>query len=361
MVSKAHVIALTSGDQWLDEGANLLLIGPPGGGKSHLAAAIGVALVENGYRVFYSRTTDLAQRLHLARRDLSLERAIARLDKFHLLILDEFAYVTKDQAETSVLFELISARYEQRSLLITANQPFGQWDQIFPDHAMTVAAVDRGWCTAPPSSSSTSTAIAGARRRPEPLASAPPRRPAGGARGSEQDRGGQHAAVRPWTSGRANGPTGRHVWKGVGAGIVGTGQSGRACAEPASRPTAPRHGGGAERGAWTPVSTRAWCWPDDAASHHGAGVRHGLRAAIDAVAGVWTPRAPATDDRGLVQPDDGQGSGFTAGRLSWCYPAFTINPDWTAFRVSKIPSITFFFPPNSASGPPACRLLKGDS
>ena len=58
-------------------------------------------------------------------------------------LLDDFAYVTKDQAETSVLFELISTRYEHRSLLITANQPFGQWDQIFPDHAMTLAAVDR--------------------------------------------------------------------------------------------------------------------------------------------------------------------------------------------------------------------------
>ena len=58
-------------------------------------------------------------------------------------LLDDFSYVTKDQAETSVLFELISARYEQRSLLLTANQPFGQWDKIFPDPAMTVAAIDR--------------------------------------------------------------------------------------------------------------------------------------------------------------------------------------------------------------------------
>ena len=61
----------------------------------------------------------------------------------HLLILDDFAYVSKDQAETSVLFELIIARYEQRSLLLTANQPFGQWDTIFPDATMTLAAVDR--------------------------------------------------------------------------------------------------------------------------------------------------------------------------------------------------------------------------
>jgi len=99
--------------------------------------------VETGYRVLYTRTTDLVQRLQVARRELTLEAAIAKLDKYHLLILDDLAYVTKDQAETSVLFELISARYEQRSLLITANQPFGEWGKIFPDPAMTLAAVDR--------------------------------------------------------------------------------------------------------------------------------------------------------------------------------------------------------------------------
>ena len=101
------------------------------------------ALIEHGYRVLFTRTTDLAQRLQAARRELVLEAAIRKLDKFHLLMLDDFSYVTKDQAETSVLFELISARYEQRSLLITANQPFGQWDKIFPEPAMTVAAIDR--------------------------------------------------------------------------------------------------------------------------------------------------------------------------------------------------------------------------
>ena len=143
MVSKAHVMALTAGDSWIENGANLLLFGPPGGGKSHLAAALGLALVENGWRVLFARTTDLVQKLQVARRELQLEAAIARLDKYHLLILDDLAYVTKDQAETSVLFELISARYERRSLLITANQPFGEWAKIFPDQAMTLAAVDR--------------------------------------------------------------------------------------------------------------------------------------------------------------------------------------------------------------------------
>jgi DNA replication protein DnaC len=143
MISKAQVMAMVAGDVWLGKGANLLLFGPPGGGKSHLASAIGLALIENGYRVFFSRTTDLVQKLQQARRDLVLESAIEKLDKFDLLILDDLAYVTKDQAETSVLFELISARYERRSMLITANQPFGAWDRIFPDPAMTLAAVDR--------------------------------------------------------------------------------------------------------------------------------------------------------------------------------------------------------------------------
>jgi DNA replication protein DnaC len=143
MVSKAQVMALAAGDSWLDQGANILLFGPPGGGKSHLAAALGLALVQNGRRVLFMRTTDLVQRLQVARRELGLEAAITKLDKYQLMILDDIAYVTKDQAETSVLFELIAARYERRSLLVTANQPFGEWGKIFSDQAMTLAAIDR--------------------------------------------------------------------------------------------------------------------------------------------------------------------------------------------------------------------------
>ena len=134
MVSKAQVMALAAGDAWLNNGANLLLFWAAGAAsKGCLAAALGFALVENGWRVLFTRTIDLVQRLQIARRELALEAAIAKLDKFHLLILDDIAYVTKDQAETSVLFELISARYERRSLLITANQPFGEWGKIFPE------------------------------------------------------------------------------------------------------------------------------------------------------------------------------------------------------------------------------------
>ena len=89
------------------------------------------------------RTGDLVQRLQVARRELALESALAKLDKYHLLILDDIVYVSRDQAETSVLFELIGSRYERRSMLITANQPFGEWGKVFPDQAMTLAAIDR--------------------------------------------------------------------------------------------------------------------------------------------------------------------------------------------------------------------------
>ncbi len=143
MLSKAQINALAAGDAWLTQGANCLVFGPPGAGKSHLASAIGLALVENGYRVLFTRTTDLVQRLQVARRELALESLLSRLDRYHLLILDDIAYVQKDQAETSVLFELISARYERRSMMITANQPFGDWNKVFPDETTAVAAVDR--------------------------------------------------------------------------------------------------------------------------------------------------------------------------------------------------------------------------
>ena len=109
LLSKAHVMALCAGDRWLDEGANLLLIGPPGAwqepsrGRHRLGA----------HRARLPGAVHPHHRPHStaagARRELSLEAAIAKLDKYHLLILDD-AYVTKDQAETSVLFELITAR-----------------------------------------------------------------------------------------------------------------------------------------------------------------------------------------------------------------------------------------------------------
>jgi DNA replication protein DnaC len=135
--------ALASGDAWLEKGATVLIFGPPGAGKSHLGSAIGHALIDAGYRVLCMRTSELVQKLQAARKSLQLPSALAKLDRFDLIILDDLSYVRKDQAETSVLFELIAERYERRSLLITANQPFSGWNNVFPDPGMTVAAIDR--------------------------------------------------------------------------------------------------------------------------------------------------------------------------------------------------------------------------
>jgi len=143
MLSKAHVMALASGDAWLDKGATVLIFGPPGVGKSHVGCGIGHALIDAGRRVLYMRTSELVQRLQAARQSLQLPQALAKLDRYDLLILDDLSYVRKDQAETSVLFELIAERYERRSILITANQPFSGWNNVFPDPGMTVAAIDR--------------------------------------------------------------------------------------------------------------------------------------------------------------------------------------------------------------------------
>src|SRR6266481_2636959 len=136
-------MALADGDAWHDGGGNLLIFGASGTGKTHLAAAIGSALVDNGQRVLFTRTTDLVQKLQAARRDLALPAMLAKLDRFDALVLDDLGYLRKDQAETAVLFELIAERYERKSLITTCKQPFGEWNPIFPEPAMTVAAIDR--------------------------------------------------------------------------------------------------------------------------------------------------------------------------------------------------------------------------
>jgi len=142
-ISKAHILSLAEGHEWIDRGVNLLAFGAPGSGKSHLISGIGHALIDAGRRVLFIRCSELVQRLQAARRDLRLPQELAKLDRFDLLILDDLSYVRRDQAETSVLFELIAERYERKSIAITANTPFSQWGEVFVDPAMTVAAIDR--------------------------------------------------------------------------------------------------------------------------------------------------------------------------------------------------------------------------
>lgn len=135
--------ALASQPDWALQANNVLFFGPSGVGKTHAAAALGHALIERGLRVRFFAATALVQHLQKARRELELMKAMTRLDKYRVMILDDIGYVRKTDAETQVLFEFIAHRYESASLILTSNQPFSQWDEVFPDSMMTVAAIDR--------------------------------------------------------------------------------------------------------------------------------------------------------------------------------------------------------------------------
>lgn len=128
---------------WLRQGHNILLFGASGLGKTHLACAIGYSLLEKSVRVKFSTSTAIVQELQRAKETLGLNDALKKLDKYELLILDDIGYVKKNDSESQVLFELIAHRYERGSLLITSNQAFSEWDSIFGDNMMTVAAIDR--------------------------------------------------------------------------------------------------------------------------------------------------------------------------------------------------------------------------
>ena len=138
-----RIEALASDPGWVKRSENVLFFGPSGTGKTHLATAICNGLIEQGIRVRYYQATALVQELQRARNELQLERLFTRLDKYDVIILDDIGYVKKSEAETHALFELIAHRYESRSMVITANHPFSDWDRIFADTIMTVAAIDR--------------------------------------------------------------------------------------------------------------------------------------------------------------------------------------------------------------------------
>lgn len=139
----ARIQALAGATDWTRRARNVLLFGAGGVGNIHLAAAIGHALTERRVRVRDAATTALVQQLQRAREQLRFADALHKLDKYPVPILDDFGYVEKSTQETRVLFELIAQRCERGSLVITSNQPFAEWDRVFPDPVLTVAAVDR--------------------------------------------------------------------------------------------------------------------------------------------------------------------------------------------------------------------------
>jgi DNA replication protein DnaC len=137
-----QVERLKSGS-FLETATNVIAIGKPGVGKSHCLAALGYELIAAGHPVLWTPTSALVQRLLAAKRDLRFPQELAKLDKFACVILDDIGYVQHDRDEMEVLFTFLAERYERKSVMITTNLVFSQWERIFKDPMTTMAAIDR--------------------------------------------------------------------------------------------------------------------------------------------------------------------------------------------------------------------------
>ena len=128
---------------FLDRAENVLAFGLPGRGKTHLLCAIGHELVSLGHNILFIPAFALVQQLLAAKRDLRLEKALAALDRYDAVIVDDIGYVQQSREEMEVLFTFLAQRYERRSVMITSNVVFSSWDRIFKDPMTTAAAIDR--------------------------------------------------------------------------------------------------------------------------------------------------------------------------------------------------------------------------
>jgi DNA replication protein DnaC len=141
-ITRAQIERLKTG-AFLHDATNIVAVGKPGCGKTHLACAIGYTLIEQGHAVLFCSAYQLVQDLLAAKRDLRLPKAMEKLARFECLILDDIGYVQQDREEMEVLFTLLSERYERQSVIITTNLVFSEWNKIFKDPMTTMAAIDR--------------------------------------------------------------------------------------------------------------------------------------------------------------------------------------------------------------------------
>ena len=128
---------------FVDRAENVVLLGPPGVGKTHLAIALGMRALQAGHRVYFVTAQDLLDQIRLAQLDGIPGHKQRHLNTVPLLIIDELGYIEFDKSAATWLFQLIGQRYEHRSTIITSNKPFGDWGSIFADTTLAGALLDR--------------------------------------------------------------------------------------------------------------------------------------------------------------------------------------------------------------------------
>lgn len=141
-VNKQQTLELARGE-WIAQHHNCCLVGSSGLGKTHLAEGLGRAACHEGYRVRFFTAANLVTRLEEAQQQHQLDRLLSQLDRADLLIVDELGYLSFSRTGAELLFQVFAERYERRSLLITSNLSFSEWDQIFQGERMTAALLDR--------------------------------------------------------------------------------------------------------------------------------------------------------------------------------------------------------------------------
>ena len=140
--ARTPIQALASG-AYLTERRNVVLLGPPGTGKTHLATALGVAACRQGHRVLFATATDWITRLTEAHDRNRLAAELTRLRRYGLIIVDEVGYLPFAQDAANLFFQLVSSRYEHASLVLTSNLPFSGWANVFGDQVVAAAMIDR--------------------------------------------------------------------------------------------------------------------------------------------------------------------------------------------------------------------------